>query len=139
MNINELKILVCDDSLLARKRLKDCIISFGCSSIFEAANGEEAIAQYNDNKPNLVFMDIVMPKKDGIDALKDILEIDSDATVIMASSVLKTLLKQVPVILSKNLLTMTVLKKSSIHTAQGRRKIYKCLPNFLEIIYLIKS
>lgn len=87
MNINELKILVCDDSLLARKRLKDCIISFGCSSIFEAANGEEAIAQYNDNKPNLVFMDIVMPKKDGIEALKDILEIDSDATVIMASSV----------------------------------------------------
>ena len=87
MNINELKVLVCDDSLLARKRLKDCIISFGCAQVFEATDGEEAIAQYNNNKPNLVFMDIVMPKKDGIEALKSILEIDRDATVIMASSV----------------------------------------------------
>ena len=87
MSINELKVLVCDDSLLARKRLKDCIISFGCAEVFEAADGEEAIAQFNTNKPNITFMDIVMPKIDGIEALKGIIEIDPEATVIMASSV----------------------------------------------------
>ena len=76
MKINELKILVSDDSILSRKKLKDCIMSFGCTEVYEAADGEEAIAQYEANKPDIVFMDIVMPKKDGIEALKGILEIE---------------------------------------------------------------
>lgn len=87
MNINELKVLISDDSILSRKKLKDCIMSFGCTEVYEAADGEEAIAQYEANKPDIVFMDIVMPKKDGIESLKGILEIDSNAKVIMASSV----------------------------------------------------
>ena len=87
MNINELRILVCDDSILSRKKLKDCIIALGCAKVFEAADGEEAIAQFESQKPDIVFMDIVMPKKDGIEALKGILEINSNAKVIMASSV----------------------------------------------------
>ena len=87
MNISELKILVCDDSILARKKLKDCIISLVCTEVFEEADGEEAIAQYEVNKPDIIFMDIVMPKKDGIEALKGILEINPSAKVIMASSV----------------------------------------------------
>ncbi len=87
MNINELKVLVCDDSILSRKKLKDCILALGCAETFEAADGEEAIAQYEANKPDLVFMDIVMPKKDGIEAVKEILKIDSSAKVVMASSV----------------------------------------------------
>ena len=87
MNINELKVLISDDSILSRKKLKDCMMSFGCTEVYEATDGEEAIAQYEANKPDIVFMDIVMPKKDGIEALKGILEIDSNAKVIMASSV----------------------------------------------------
>lgn len=87
MEIKELKVLVCDDSILSRKKLKDCIISFGCAEVYEAADGEEAVAQYKAHTPDIVFMDIVMPKKDGIDALKGILELNKSATVIMASSV----------------------------------------------------
>lgn len=87
MKINELKVLVSDDSILSRKKLKDCIIALGCEQVFEAADGEEAIVQYEANKPDVVFMDIVMPKKDGIEALKGILEINPGAKVIMASSV----------------------------------------------------
>ncbi|MCI8670002.1 MAG: response regulator [Lachnospiraceae bacterium] len=87
MTINEFKVLVCDDSILSRKKLKDCILSMGCAEVFEAADGEEAIAQYEANRPNLVFMDIVMPKKDGIEAVTEILKIDSKAKIVMASSV----------------------------------------------------
>ncbi len=87
MTINEFKVLVCDDSILSRKKLKDCILSVGCAEVFEAADGEEAIAQYEANRPNLVFMDIVMPKKDGIEAVTEILKIDSNAKIVMASSV----------------------------------------------------
>ena len=87
MTINEFKVLVCDDSILSRKKLKDCILSMGCAEVFEAADGEEAIAQYEANRPNLVFMDIVMPKKDGLEAVTEILKIDSNAKIVMASSV----------------------------------------------------
>ena len=87
MEIKDLKVLVCDDSILSRKKLKDCIISLGCAEVYEAADGEEAIAQYKAHTPDLVFMDIVMPKKDGIEALKGIFEINDKATVVMASSV----------------------------------------------------
>lgn len=87
MNISELKVLVCDDSILSRKKLKDCIISLGCAEVYEAADGEEAVVQFEANKPDIVFMDIVMPKKNGIEALSDILAISPSTTVIMASSV----------------------------------------------------
>lgn len=87
MTINEFKVLICDDSILSRKKLKDCILSMGCAEVFEAADGEEAIAQYEANKPDLVFMDIVMPKKDGIEAVTEIMKIDSNAKIVMASSV----------------------------------------------------
>lgn len=87
MNINELKILVCDDSILSRKKLKDCLITLGCPDVFEASDGEEAVIQFEANKPDIVFMDIVMPKKNGIEALSEILAISPETTVIMASSV----------------------------------------------------
>lgn len=87
MNMTDIKILVCDDSILARKKLKDCIISFGCTNVTEATDGEEAVKKYEANKPDLVFMDIVMPKMDGIEAVTAILKIDPSAKVVMASSV----------------------------------------------------
>lgn len=87
MNINELKILVCDDSILSRKKLKDCVVALGCAEVSEAADGEEAVKQYETHRPHLVFMDIVMPKMDGIEAVTEILKIDPNAKIVMASSV----------------------------------------------------
>jgi two-component system chemotaxis response regulator CheY len=55
--------------------------------VFEAADGQQAIDAYAEHKPDLVFMDIVMPVVTGIDALKKIRENDPNAKVIMASSV----------------------------------------------------
>ena len=54
--------------------------------VFEAVNGQEAIELYKKHKPNLVFMDIVMPVKGGIEAVTEIIEFDKTAKVIMASS-----------------------------------------------------
>ena len=85
MDIQELKVLICDDSILSRKKLRDYLNSLGCKDIYEAEDGEVAITQYTANNPDIVFMDIVMPKMDGIEALKGILEIDDEATVVMAS------------------------------------------------------
>ena len=87
MYFKDIKKLVCDDSIFARKKMGMFLSSLGIVNIAEAADGEEAVAKYKDVRPDLVFMDIVMPKLTGIDALKAIKEFDSGAKVVMVSSV----------------------------------------------------
>lgn len=87
MEVSKMKILLCDDSILVRKKMKQHINSLGCFNVFEAVNGIEAVNMYKDNNPDLVFMDIVMPEKTGVEALKDILAYNKKAKVVMASSV----------------------------------------------------
>ena len=87
MNLEEMKVMVCDDSMFVRKTMVTVISSLGVKKIIEAADGQQAIDQYIENKPDLVFMDIVMPVVTGIDALKKIKETDPAAKVIMASSI----------------------------------------------------
>lgn len=87
MTLETIKILICDDSILARKKLKDFLISVGCTQIFDAADGQMAIDTYKIQKPDIVFLDIVMPVKDGITAVKEIIDFDPDAYIIMTSSV----------------------------------------------------
>ena len=86
MEQNLFKALICDDSILIRKKLKDLLSANGYSEIYEAVNGQDAVDKYKLNQPNVVFMDIVMPIKTGIDAVKEILEFDNKAKIIMASS-----------------------------------------------------
>ncbi|MBP1573513.1 MAG: response regulator [Oscillospiraceae bacterium] len=87
MTINEMTVMICDDSMFARKKMKDYILSLGVAACYEAADGEQAVENYKEYKPSIVFMDIVMPKKTGIDAVKEIIEFDPDAKIVMASSV----------------------------------------------------
>lgn len=87
MSINEGKILICDDSILARKQIKDIIAIAGQPTIYEASNGETAIELYKEHQPDLVFLDIVMPKKDGNIAIEEIMAFDKKATIIIVSSV----------------------------------------------------
>lgn len=85
--VNNLKVLICDDSLLIRKKLRETLEKCDCKEIFEAENGIAAVAVAKESKPDLVFMDIIMPDKDGIEALIEIKEINPNAKVVMASSV----------------------------------------------------
>ena len=87
MHIEDLKILVSDDSMLARKQLKDIILTIGTPIFIEAKDGQDAIEKYKSETPDLVFLDIVMPRKDGIEAIKEIKAFDSNASIIIASSV----------------------------------------------------
>lgn len=87
MSIEDLKILITDDSILARKQLKDIISTLGTPVFIEATDGQNAIDKYKETKPDLVFLDIVMPKKDGNAAIQEIIEFDPKATIIVASSV----------------------------------------------------
>lgn len=88
MDITGKKILVCDDSVLARKQLMDAVKEVADGAEFiEGKNGAEAVELYKKEKPDLVFMDIVMPEKDGTTALSEIRDFDKEATIIIVSSV----------------------------------------------------
>ena len=82
------KVLVVDDSSLMRSVLRNFIIKSGSTVAGEAENGKEAVDKYRQLKPDVVFLDILMPEMDGITALKKIRELDSNAKIIMCSSVL---------------------------------------------------
>jgi len=87
MSFDQINVLICDDSVFARKKLKDYITSLEVCAVFEASDGQEAIDMYKAYKPTVVFMDIIMPKKTGIEAVLEILQFDPKAKVVMASSI----------------------------------------------------
>ncbi|MBQ2902396.1 MAG: response regulator [Agathobacter sp.] len=80
------RILVVDDAAFMRMMLKDILTKGGFEVCGEAADGVEALAKYNELKPDLVTLDITMPNKDGIAALKDIKAADPSALCIMCSA-----------------------------------------------------
>ena len=83
----DISILVCDDSILARKNLCSLLTSYGFTNISEASNGEDAVKFAVENKPDLIFLDIVMPIKDGVTATGEIKTGFPEAKIIIVSSV----------------------------------------------------
>jgi two-component system chemotaxis response regulator CheY len=81
------KILIVDDTLFMRTLLKNILFSGGHTIVGEAGDGEDAVAKYKDLKPELVTMDVVMPKMNGIEALKAIRTLDGAAKVVMCTAV----------------------------------------------------
>ena len=82
------KILIVDDASFMRNVLKDIIKTNGLASeIFEAGDGIEGVKAYQKIKPDLVTMDVNMPRADGIQALRAILKINPTAKVVMITSV----------------------------------------------------
>jgi len=80
------KILLVDDAPILRLKLKNILEAGGFTVAGEAKDGEEAFSKYKELKPDLVTMDIIMPVKDGIEALQDILNYDKTARVIMVTA-----------------------------------------------------
>lgn len=78
-------ILICDDSLLIRTKLRN-LLEGHSHHVLEAKNGLEGIEIYKANRPEVVFMDIVMPEADGLEALRQIRQFDKTAKVVMLSS-----------------------------------------------------
>ena len=87
MELSKCKVMICDDSILARKQLKDVLVSIGCTNFVEAKDGQMAIDLYKSENPDIVFFVFVIPKLDGIDGVKQIISHNRNACVIMVSSV----------------------------------------------------
>ena len=80
------RVLVVDDAAFMRKMVSDALSKGGHEVVGEAGNGVEAVAQYQSLKPEVTTLDITMPEKDGLTALKEIIAFDPGARVVMCSA-----------------------------------------------------
>jgi two-component system chemotaxis response regulator CheY len=83
---DKIKVLLIDDSKGVRQFLIPALENMGMKVLGEASNGPEGIDLYKQLMPDLVFLDLVMPLMPGIDVLKKIKEINSDAIVLILTS-----------------------------------------------------
>lgn len=81
-----MKILIIDDSPVARFELKTILENIGFTEIYEAENGEEGLSTARRVKPDLITLDIIMPGAGGIDILKKIKSESPHIKVIMISA-----------------------------------------------------
>lgn len=79
------KIMVVDDALFMRKKCAQFLVEQG-HQVVEAANGSEAIAKFREMRPDGVLLDITMPDIDGLQALRNIIDIDPGARVAMCTA-----------------------------------------------------
>ena len=79
------KILIADDTTFMREMLKSALDPEKFQIIGEATDGVKAVEAYKEKKPDLLILDINMPKMNGIDALTEVIKYDPKANVIMCS------------------------------------------------------
>jgi two-component system chemotaxis response regulator CheY len=80
------RVLVVDDAAFMRKMVSDALVKGGHEVVGEAGNGNEAVARYQELRPEVTTLDITMPEKDGLAALQEIMALDPGARVIMCSA-----------------------------------------------------
>jgi two-component system chemotaxis response regulator CheY len=79
-------VLICDDAIFMRTMVGDILTQAGFEIIGEAETGVQAVERYQQLRPDLVTMDIVMPDMGGIDAVREITKLDPAARILMCSA-----------------------------------------------------
>ena len=80
------KVLIADDASFMRQMIREIIEPEGWEVVGEASDGVEVVEKFKKLRPDVVMMDIVMPKRSGIDAVKAIKAEDAGARVVMCSA-----------------------------------------------------
>jgi len=80
-----ISVLIVDDEQFFRQVLGKMLADEGYTVIAEASDGDEAVLKYREFAPSLVFMDIYMPTKNGIEAIRDIIAFAPEAKILICS------------------------------------------------------
>ena len=84
---NGIKVMLVDDHPITRRGLQEVLEdSGGFEVVGQAADGEEAISTAEETRPDVIVMDVMMPKKDGVEACRDILDLLPDTKVLMLTA-----------------------------------------------------
>lgn len=80
------RILIVDDSSVARKILKSCIPADRGYALFEADDGSVGIERFKELRPSVTFLDITMAYMNGMQCLEQIKKLDREAVVVMCTA-----------------------------------------------------
>ncbi len=80
------RVLIADDAAFMREMLRDILSDGEYEVVAEASDGVETVEKFDEHTPDLVTLDIVMPRKNGIDALREILAVHPTACIVMCSA-----------------------------------------------------
>ncbi len=80
------KVIIADDSDSIRLVLKDILLIGKHETIAEAIDGAEAIDLYQQHNPQVLLLDLAMPKKDGLTVVKEVMEYDPNAKIILITA-----------------------------------------------------
>ncbi|MBX8633749.1 MAG: response regulator [Thermoplasmata archaeon] len=81
-----MKVLVVDDSSLTRAAMVAALTAYNYEIVAEGQDGDDAVRLYKDRKPDVILIDLAMPNKDGLEAIKEILEFDPQAKIVAISA-----------------------------------------------------
>lgn len=81
------RLLIVDDALIMRMKIREIATQAGWTVVAEATNGAEAVRLFDEHRPDMVTLDMVMPEMDGLSALKAIRGQHPTANVVMVSAV----------------------------------------------------
>lgn len=80
------KLLIVDDSNIIRNRIERCLTGADIEIVGTAANGEEAMALFNQYQPDLITMDLTMPKMDGLECIQKIVSQGTGTSILVVSA-----------------------------------------------------
>jgi len=81
-----MRVLVADDASFMRQMIRDIIEPEGFEVVGEAADGVEVMEMFKELQPDLVMLDIVMPRRSGMDAVRELVALDPQARIVMCSA-----------------------------------------------------
>jgi len=83
---NSISVLVADDDKVTRELLMSILKNEGYHLLGEAWNGTEAVKRYVELRPDIVLLDTMMPKMDGLNPLVEIRKVNPAAVVLLVSA-----------------------------------------------------
>ena len=111
------KILIVDDSPIARKMLKSCLPKDEGYEFYEAGDGKEGVEKYKEIKPDVTFMDLTMPVMTGYEAIEEIINYDKNAVIIVVTADVQMKAIKMVMELGASMVLRKPLKREDIQSA----------------------
>lgn len=82
-----MKVLLVDDNALTRYTIKSLLEKLGHEVVAEAEDGEGAVRSFKEFRPDVVFLDLILPGRSGVEILADLRAVDPAARVVVITAV----------------------------------------------------
>ena len=82
-----MKVLLVEDNALTRYTIKALLDKLGHQVVAEAEDGPGAVASFRESKPDVVFLDLILPGKSGVEILEDLRAVDPAVRVVVVTAV----------------------------------------------------